>query len=198
MRPGLREHDPRPERTRSSGGRRVYEFVRLVVVAGLLASVGCGYSLVSTGKLTGLAGERGIVVGDVDNRTAEPEAGLIAARFAGRGLAARGVLGRAPGALELRIRVDALDAQPAGSGGFSSSLGLPQRVPLWKAEGYLSLKLVDTSEHPARLVASSSARGSEEYRPGDDIEATEVSRSLALHRLTESLVFRALDELSAP
>lgn len=197
MRPWRRERDLRAERQSSTGGFRVSLGWRTFVLVGLLAFAGCGYTLASTGELTRLAADRGIAVGAVDNRSAEPEAGLIAARFAGRGLAARGVLGRSSSALELRIRVDALDAQPAGSGGPDSSIGLPQRVPLWQANGSLSLQLVDRSREPALVIASSSARGGEEYRPGDDVEATEVSRSLALHRLLESLVVRALDGLSA-
>lgn len=172
--------------------------MRLFIGASLLFSVGCGYTLASTGQLTRLAADRGIVVGTVDNRTAEPEAGLVAARLAGSGLAARGVLGRSPGALELRIRIDMLEAHPAGSGGGKTSLGLPQRIPLWQAKGSLSLELVDTSFDSPRRVATSNVRGSEEYRPGDDIEATEVSRALAIHRLVETLVVRALDSLSAP
>lgn len=195
MRPSLREHDPRTERLRSTGGFRVSKIFRTIVITALMGAVGCGYTLSATGQLSRHAAERGVVVGAVENRSGEPEAGLIVARLAGRGLAARNVLGRSSDALELRIKVDVLDAVPAGSGGPTTSLGLRQRVPLWRATGRLSMRLVDTSEEPARLIASSTASGNEEYRPGDDVEATEVSRSLALHRLTEALVQKGLDAL---
>lgn len=130
-----------------------------------------------------------------ENLSSEPEAGLIALRLAGRGLAHRGLLGEAGHALELHVRVDSLDALPAGSGGPHSSIGLPQRVPLWRARGRVTLELVDPTETPPRIVGRGSAQDFEEYQPGDDIEATEVARALALHRLLETLVNDALDSI---
>lgn len=136
-------------------------------------------------------------MGPVDNRSAEPEAGLVVARFAGQGLAARELLGRAPAALELRVRIDHLDADPVASTGARSSTGVPKRIALWRARGRLTLELVDTTSGEDKVVAAGAVSGTEDYQGGDDIEATEVSRDLALERLLERLVRDGLDRITA-
>lgn len=142
-----------------------------------------------------LAEGRGVVVAGVDNHSTEPDAGLIVARYAGQGLAARGLSGRSDTSLSLLVTIESLDADPVAAGGLPTTQKLPQRVALWRARGQLWLRVVDTAQQPEKVVASSRVSGSEEFQSGDDIEATEVSRSLATERLLERLVRDGLDML---
>lgn len=136
-----------------------------------------------------------MAVAGVDNRSTEPDAGLIVARFAGQGLAARGLAGRAADGLSLYVVIESLDADPVAAGGPRTSQGLPQRVALWRVRAQLALRLVDTTQQPEKVIATSRAAGTEEFQSGDDIEATEVSRALAMERLLERLVRDGLDLL---
>jgi hypothetical protein len=70
----------------------------------------------------------------------------------------------------------------------------PQNVQLWRIEVRLQLRLVDRGTETT--VAKSSVTEAEEYRAATDLEATEVSRRLALERAATRATENGLDRLA--
>ncbi len=157
------------------------------LVAGVAASlVACGYSFAVGPGLATLAAGRRVTVGAFENQSAEADAGIVAARAAGRALAARGLSGR--GGLVLRGWVEGVSSAPSGVAG-------SQDVQLWVAQVQLRLELREGAGPDAKVLARAQVAESEAYRPGNDIEATEAARELALARLFERCLDDGLDRL---
>lgn len=178
----------RLRRRRSLGGRAA---LAGVVVFSALTLPACGYTFAARGGPLALAQGRAVQVEVFENRTTDGEAGILASRKVAETLAARGALtGSAPGApLRLTGVVDRIRAEPA-------AVEVPQRVLLWRLEVSLRLALRDGPGPDAPVIARSSVSDAEEFLAGADIEATEVSRALAISRVMERLAEAAVDALA--
>jgi len=136
-----------------------------------------------------------VLLADVQNETSEPDAGLLAAREAERALARCGAARGAGGPLEISGAVERLSFVPSAAG--------PQRVAVWHAEARLRLTLSDPGA-AGRVLARAVVSGTEDFLPGaadpatgrERLEATEVSRRIAVERLLRRLASEALDRLA--
>ncbi len=146
----------------------------------------CGYTLGSGSGLATLHADRPVEVGRIENASFEPDAGPLFVRALSRALPAR--VGRTSGTPPLALdgTVESVRTIPVGFVG-------TQNVQLWRVEVRLQLSLVD--RHADKALARSSVVEAEEYRAGTDIEATEVSRRLALERAAIRAAENGLDRL---
>ncbi len=159
-----------------------------VVASGLVLFLpGCGYTLGAGGGLAQVAPGRAVRTGPFDNLSFEADAALQAQRAVARELAVRGA-GAGEGDAVLAGRVDEVRFVPVGIVG-------TQDVRMWRVEARLSLTLREGTPDGARL-ASAVVAGGEDYRGYAGVEATEVSRRLALARLLERLAAEGLDRLA--
>jgi hypothetical protein len=171
---------------RSVFARARRRFTALVAGSGFWVSA-CGYTLGAGSGLTTLHADRPVEVGRIENASFEPDAGPLFVRALSRALPAR--IGRTSGAAPLTLdgTIESVRTIPVGFVG-------PQNVQLWRIEVRLQLGLVDRGD--GKAVARSSVTEAEEYRAGTDIEATEVSRRLALERAATRAAENGLDRLA--
>lgn len=154
-----------------------------------LAIGGCGYTWGALLPASDLVRGRPVRVQPVDNRSATPEAGIVATRAMGRAIARQGALGAGAGsdAIVLQGTVTRLDVVPAG-------VSPPQGVPLWRLDGAMAVELRGPSG--GERLASGHASGQELFNAGVDIEATEAARRVAVERLLERLASEAVERLA--
>ncbi|MFM2152473.1 MAG: hypothetical protein RL199_908 [Pseudomonadota bacterium] len=159
------------------------------LVAGSFVFVfcGCGYTLGAGSGLSTLHNDRPVEVGRVENASFEPDAGPLVVRALSRALPSRVGRTSAETALVVDGTVESVRTLPVGFVG-------PQNVQLWRVEVRLQLRLVDRPA--ATLTAKSSVTEAEEYRAAADLEATEVSRRLALERAATRAAENGLDRLA--
>jgi hypothetical protein len=164
--------------------------LRLVgVVLAAFAVGGCGYRLATGSGLERAAAGRAVEVEVFANRSAEADAGFIAARAAQRAVAPRlGSSGADGPPLRLAGTIQSASFGPVAYDGAGA-------VSLWRAQVRVGLVLRDPV---GTSVAEASAEGAADYPSGSDPESTEVSRRLAFHRLLERLVDAGLDRLAPP
>lgn len=161
--------------------------LRALAAGVVMSALGCGYGFSAGAGLATVAAGRPVALARFENRSLEADAALLAGRAAARALAARGASGA--GAAVLSGVVDGVQSTPVGVLG-------PQNVAVWRTEVRLRLELRDGDRPDARLLAKSAVVATEDFRSGTDVEATEVSRRLALQRLVERAVVEALDRLA--
>ena len=157
----------------------------LVAGSGVFVA-GCGYTLGAGAGLSSLHEGRPVLVGRVENQSSDPEAGPLLVRSLSRALPSRG--GRAGGQpFVVDATIESVRTIPVGFVG-------GQNVALWRVEVRLQVRLVDHDGDAT--VARSSIVEAEEYRSGTDLEATEVSRRLALERVVTRAAENGLDRLA--
>lgn len=183
--------NPRDRRRQAlPGGFGVCFSLALALAAATLG--GCGYGFSAGAGLETVAKDRPVTLGTIENRSREADAALVASRFLARGVAARATGGAAPAAV-LAGGVESVVVEPIGFGGIPGPT--QQEVTVWRATVRITLVLRDGA---GVVLARSDVTGSEEFLPGSDLEATEVSRRVALHRLIERVAGDALDRLAKP
>lgn len=158
----------------------------------------CGYTFAGTGALGERARGRALAVGEFENRTAEPEAALLASRATARALARAGAgheTTKPAGIVSGRVEeAHAVAASPIGPVQNQQTREWQVGgVALWRADARLQLVLRDAETKA--IVGQVTVSGNEVYTPGSDTESTEVARRLALERLFERLAAEALSRL---
>ncbi len=170
---------------RSVFARTRRRFAALAAGSGVFVAA-CGYTLGAGAGLSSLHQGRPVVLGRVENHGFEPDAGPLVVRALSRAVPSH--VGRAAGEpFGLDATIESVRTVPVGFVG-------PQSVALWRVEVRLQVSLVDRAG--PGTVARASVVESEEYRAGADIEATEVSRRLALERVLTRAAENGLDRLA--
>lgn len=122
-----------------------------------------------------------------ENRSLETDAAIIASQAAARQLSVRGVRVGSGSPLTLAGWVENVTAIPLGPTG-------AQQIGMWRVDARITVELREAGRsEPLARVSVSDSRS---FLPGSDIEATEVSRRLAVHHLLEKLSVTAVDRLN--
>lgn len=163
--------------------------VRAGLAGVVFGVVACGYGFAANPGISRLAANRPVQVPAFDNRSLEAEASTIATAAAAREVAVRGALvteGEAP--LVMTGTIERVTATPLFPG------ATPLSMSQWRVDARIVVQLRERGQ--PKPIAQSAINDGQNYLSGGDIEATEVSRRLAVQHLLERMATNAVDALA--